>query len=214
MGCAFVIGNIASGKSTAMRYLERRGARRIDLDELCKSLYVPDSAVLSDLASAFGSDVLDAEGALVPSLLAERAFSSPESARKLDELVYPYLLDELARLLLSSPCSVLAGSDAPLTVVEVSNAAAFTEAFGLADEVVAVSAPVELRRERALGRGMAAADFEARAAVQPSDEELCALASTVIENTGDDQDLFSALEAWLSAFEGRFPCDSEGPRHG
>ena len=44
MFTVFVLGNIASGKSTACRYFESRGAMLIDLDELAKSLYVPDIA--------------------------------------------------------------------------------------------------------------------------------------------------------------------------
>ena len=46
----FLIGNIASGKSTAARYLERRGAMRIDLDQLAKDLYQPGSAVVDAIA--------------------------------------------------------------------------------------------------------------------------------------------------------------------
>ena len=37
MFTVFVLGNIASGKSTACRYFESRGAMLIDLDELAKS---------------------------------------------------------------------------------------------------------------------------------------------------------------------------------
>ncbi len=40
-----------------------------------------------------------------------------------------------------------------LTVVEVSAAASFTDAFGLADDVLAVHAPLDIRRARALERG-------------------------------------------------------------
>ena len=39
MFTVFVLGNIASGKSTACRYLESHGAMLIDLDELAKSLH-------------------------------------------------------------------------------------------------------------------------------------------------------------------------------
>ena len=46
MFTVFVLGNIASGKSTACRYFESRGAMLIDLDELAKSLYVPGSCLL------------------------------------------------------------------------------------------------------------------------------------------------------------------------
>lgn len=199
MYTAFFIGNIGAGKSAATRYLEGRGARRIDLDDLAKGLYVPGSDLVEGLAQAFGTDVLDDAGGVDKALLASRAFASPETAAQLNALVYPALLDELGRLLLPSLCVPEAPGAAALTVVEISNAASFLESFGLADEVVAVSAPLELRRSRALARGMDADDFDARAAAQPAEEALCALARTVIENTASDAELFGALDAWMAA---------------
>lgn len=58
MFTVFVLGNIASGKSTACRYFESRGAMLIDLDELAKSLYVPGSDIVNTLADEFGWDIL------------------------------------------------------------------------------------------------------------------------------------------------------------
>ena len=52
MFTVFVLGNIASGKSTACRYFKSRGAMLIDLDELAKSLYVPGSDVVNAFAAA------------------------------------------------------------------------------------------------------------------------------------------------------------------
>ena len=49
MFTVFVLGNIASGKSTACRYLKSHGAMLIDLDELAKSLYVPGSDIVNAL---------------------------------------------------------------------------------------------------------------------------------------------------------------------
>ena len=64
MFTVFVLGNIASGKSTACRYFESRGAMLIDLDELAKSLYVPGSDIVNTLADEFGWDILDEEGGI------------------------------------------------------------------------------------------------------------------------------------------------------
>lgn len=199
MFTVFIIGNIASGKSCASRYLERNGAYRIDLDELAKSLYQPGSALVGDLSEAFGWDILDASGGIRRDVLAERAFSSAESAELLNSIVHPVLLEQLSlRLLPVNCCSVLV-PEHPWTVVEISVAAAFTDAFGLADEVVAITAPLDVRRERAVLRGMALEDFDARAALQPAEDELCSLATTVIDNSAGDDGLFRDLDAWMSA---------------
>ncbi len=46
---------------------------------------------------------------------------------------------------------------------------------------------------------MALEDFDARAALQPAEDELCSLATTVIDNSAGDDGLFRDLDAWMSA---------------
>lgn len=194
---AFVIGNLASGKSTASRYLSSRGARHIDLDRMAKELYVPGSDLTQAIADEFGWDVLDEYGDIRTSVLAERAFATPETTHILNDLVHPVLIERLSTLLLPIQCCSTLVPSFPLTVVEVSAPAAFSDAFGLADEVIAVSAPLEVRRERAIARGMSVVDFDARASVQPSEDEIIAMADYCIDNTRGDDSLFDALDAWV-----------------
>lgn len=190
----FVIGNIASGKSTACAYLASRGARHIDLDAMAKGLYVPGSQLVQSIAEEFGWDVLDEYGAIRSSVLASRAFVNPESIAALNAIVHPVLLDHLSTVLLPVQCCSTVVPEYPLTVVEVSAAASFTDAFGLADDVLAVHAPLDIRRARALERGMSADDFEARSSVQPCDDELIAMACHVIDNSAGDDSLFVRLD--------------------
>lgn len=197
MFTAFVIGNLASGKSTATRYLASRGARRIDLDRLAKDLYVPGSEIVESLVDAFGAEILDEGGYIRTRVLAECAFATPESAHQLNSIVLPVVYDRLNNLLLPSSCTV-EDDGVTFTVVEVSLAQEFTYAFNLADEIIAITAPADIRRMRAIERGMSAEDFDARAALQPSEEELCSLASLVIDNAAGDDSLFAALDAWMA----------------
>lgn len=194
MFTAFFIGNIASGKSSATRYLVSKGAIRLDLDQMAKDLYVPGSSMNNNLADQFGRDVLDSSGAVRRDILASRAFVSKEAANHLNSIVYPLLYGKLERTL-----DDLGALKSPplLVVVENSNAAAFTDSLRLADEVVAISVPLEVRRERALRRGMALDDFERRASLQPDEDVLCQLAGTVISNLGDPDELYHSLDAWL-----------------
>lgn len=199
MYTVFMIGNIASGKSTASRYLKGLGARRIDLDAMAKDLYIPGSALVLDIADVFGWDVLDENGCIRSAVLAARAFGTPDQIKRLNDLVHPVLLKQLSSILLPVNCCSTVIPSFPLTVVEVSAAASFTDAFGLADEVMAITAPVEVRRLRAVERGMSEEDFDARAACQPTEEELCSLASIVIDNTAADDSLFRALDDWAAS---------------
>lgn len=198
MFTVFVIGNIASGKSSAARYLAVRGALHLDLDRMAKDLYIPGSPLVMEVADAFGWDVLAADGSLRTAVLAERAFATPETIARLNAIVHPPLFEQLAVRILPPQCCSTVMPSAQLTVVEVSAAASCTDAFGLADEVLAISAPRPMRRQRALDRGMDGADFDRRADVQPDEDELCALAQTVMLNTGTEQELFVALDRWLT----------------
>ena len=200
MDTVFLIGSIASGKSTAARYFERLGARRIDLDRFAKDLYVPGSELVDELAAEFGVEVVTEEGGIDTKRLAARAFETAESTARLNEIVHPVLRDRLTQVLFPVPCVSMAAPRYPFTVIEASVPAAVRDLFPLADEVLAIVAPLEVRRSRAIGRGMDPADFDRRAALQPSDEEIAAMATSVIENTFEDEDDFTdALGQWLFA---------------
>lgn len=191
MTTVFLIGNIASGKSTAARYLEACGARRIDLDALAKELYVPGSKIVQEIAREFGLDVVDERGAVNTPVLAARAFKDADATARLESIVYPALAERLEELL-NSPC------DAPLMIVEVSAPASFADSFKLADAVLAITAPRSVRRERAISRGMRPEDFDARASVQLSERALCAMATFVISNDAGSDELNRKLDLWLS----------------
>ena len=193
----FVIGNIASGKSTACRYLASLGGQYIDLDDLAKSLYVPGSDLVFSIAEAFGWDVLQEDGSVNRAVLASRAFSDDASIQTLNDLVHPYLLQQLGLRLVPENCCTVMKPSFPFTVVEISVPRAIEDAFSLADDIVAISAPLSIRRARALERGMAPADFDRRAALQPSEMELASLATIVIDNARESDDLFLQLRNLL-----------------
>jgi len=197
MYTVFLAGGIASGKSSVARALERRGAWRIDLDELSRTVLAPGSECVAEVAEAFGADLVDAStGALDRRALAERAFADPESAARLEAIELPYIRRMLVRALEGGPCGQ---TEPALCVVEVPLLDRMEPLLGLADEVLVVDCPLELRRVRAVGRGMDAADFDARAANQPSDEYLRAHATTLLDNAGGPSELAGHVAAWWDA---------------
>ena len=86
-------------------------------------------------------------------------------------------------------------------MVEVPLLDRMEDSLGMADEVVCVTCPVAVRRERAIGRGMSKEDFDARAARQPSDDYLRSKSDVEIVNDGDEKDLASKVRAWWEAHE-------------
>lgn len=194
MYTVLLAGGIGSGKSTVARELERLGCQRIDLDQLSREVLAPHSDVVRQIAEEFGDDlIVPATGELNRRLLAERAFATKADAARLEAIELPAI-----RALLAQRLDELASSANPpaLCVVEVPLLDRMGEGIALADEVLVVSCPLELRRERAIARGMDAEDFDARVANQPTDEWLRAHASSVIDNEGDPSELVARIQDW------------------
>lgn len=199
MYVVFLAGGIASGKSSVARSLERRGAWRIDLDQLSRAVLEPGCPCVGEVAEAFGSDLVDADtGLLDRRALASRAFADAESAARLEAIELPYIREMLVHALEGGPCGQ---TEPPVCIVEVPLLDRMEPMFNLADEILVVDCPVDLRRVRAIGRGMDAADFDRRMANQPSDEYLRAHATALIDNAGGPSDLAEQIDAWWGAHE-------------
>lgn len=186
----FLAGGIASGKSTVARELRELGAEVCDLDQVSRQVTASGSPVVRKLADAFGSDLVDpATGELDRHLLARRAFASGEGTRRLERIELPAIGRALEELLARE-------GTAPVRVVEVPLLDRVESLLDRVDEVVCVVCPLDVRRERAIGRGMDAADFDRRVAQQPSEAYLRAHADTIFENGGSSEELASQVRAW------------------
>lgn len=201
MYVVYLAGGIASGKSSVALELERRGAWRLDLDQVSRLVLEPGSACLDEVAQEFGDDLLDAEtGELDRGLLAARAFGDAESAARLEAIELPYIRQTLVKALAGEGC---VESLPDVCVVEVPLLDRMESMFDLADEIVCVGCPLEVRRVRAEGRGMDVADFDRRAANQPSEQYLRQHADTMLDNSGTPDELEAQLAAWWDAHEAR-----------
>lgn len=194
MRCAFLAGGIASGKSTVSRLLREKGAWVVDLDQVSRDLLQPGSPLLDELAAEFGDDIVDGQtGELNRGLLAQRAFASSEATERLEQIELPAIREQLAQVLTKSCCATTAPA---LTVVEVPLLDRVEDMFSLADDILVVVAPMELRRERAVGRGMTAEDFDTRVSKQPSEEYLRAHATHIFDNSGNEEALRKQVDEW------------------
>lgn len=194
MYTVFLAGGIASGKSTVACLLEQHGAYRIDLDQISREVLEAGSPLLNDIADAFGADLLDSKtGMLNRKLLAERAFATQEGTARLEQLELPAITEHLVQAL-DEHASCMQASD--VCVVEIPLLDRVENMFDLADEILAVVAPLELRRTRAIARGMTPEDFDARIAHQPTDDYLRAHATYIIDNSADSAALEDAVNTW------------------
>lgn len=84
-----ITGSIASGKSTASRYLEERWAvRRIDADQVAHEI-LAKPAIVKELTNAFGKDILDKAGKIDRTRLGSIVFSDPEALARLNAITHP-----------------------------------------------------------------------------------------------------------------------------
>ncbi len=196
MYVVFLAGGMASGKSAVAGLLVAHGALRIDLDQLSRDVLVPGEPCLAEVTAAFGADLVDpVTGVLDRRLLARRAFATPERAALLESLELPHIRRRLRELLDAARKREVPPS---CVVVEVPLLDRVRDLLGLADEVLAVSCPEQVRLERAVSRGMGREDALARMALQPTDEYLASHCDAELANDGDEAALAEKVAAWWS----------------
>ena len=192
-----VSGGIGSGKSSVTRVFASRGAVTADADAIARQILEPGEPALSEVARAFGGDLLRQDGSLDRALLASRVFGgegADERVARLNAITHPLIQARAWSILRGAPEGSLAVYDIPL-LIEGDHVERF-------DAVVIVDAPIEERVKRLEGRGVAPEDARARIRAQASSEERRAIATIWIDNEGSSDDLEEVArlvyERWLT----------------
>jgi len=191
----FVIGGMGAGKSTARQALVDQGLEYIDLDKIGHEI-LHWEIVKEDVAVTFGEDVLDENGEIDRKKLARKAFVSPAETRKLNRITQPRIEDAFTTKL-----DELEAAGCPAVVVEYSvfKSRQMSLAY-LADIVIAVLAPLELRIERAVASGFDEQDVRRRIAQQITDAERIEQSDVVFNNDGTKEELYNKVVAWWSEY--------------
>ena len=191
----FVIGGMGAGKSTARKALVDQGLEYIDLDSIGHEIH-QWQVVKDDLVAAFGDDVLDEEGNVNRKALARKAFVSPAQTRKLNRITMPRIEDAFTTKL-----DELEAAGCPAVVVEYSvfKSRQMSLAY-LADIVIAVLAPLDLRIERAVASGFEEQDVRRRIAQQITDAERIEQADVVFNNDGTKEELYNQVVNWWNEY--------------
>lgn len=82
-------GGIGSGKSTVARILVNRGAILLDADHIAREMTQPGGLAMPSIVQTFGSEYMDASGALDRARMRNLAFSRPESRKQLEAILHP-----------------------------------------------------------------------------------------------------------------------------
>lgn len=183
-------GGLASGKSTAARFLKEQGAHVIDADVLGHRTYEPGSTAHARIVAVFGDEVVGVDGRIDRKALGARVFGRPDELKRLTDIVWPAIralaIEEIdhARALGSAPAIVL-------------EAAVLFEAGwqDLGDEVWVNIVNREVAIARATQRdGTSREAIERRLDAQLSNQARAALADVLIDNNGTQDEMLAQLQ--------------------
>ena len=193
-------GGLASGKSTAARFLKEQGAYVIDADLLGHRTYEPGSPAHAQVVAAFGADVLTEDGNIDRKVLGSKVFGKPEQLKKLTGIVWP-AIRSLAEAEIASV------KRAGNTAVIVLEAAVLFEAGwdDIGDEVWVNIVDRDVAIARAIARDkLPQTAVESRLDSQLTNAERTARAQVVIDNNGSQDQMLTQLRTqWLRVSTGR-----------
>ena len=194
----FVIGGMGAGKSTARKVLAEQGVPYIDLDKVGHDVLLWDT-VKADLVEAFGADILGADGQIVRSKVAAKAFATPAETRKLNRITLPRIEESYTDRIVELE---KAGCEAVVVEHTVFKNRAMSLAYS-ADVIIAILAPLETRIKRAVASGFDEADVRRRIARQITDADRIEAADIVFNNDGTPEELRNKVIAWWEGYRAK-----------
>lgn len=90
-------GGIGSGKSTVAAHIASLGAVIVDTDAIARGLTQPGGAAIPAISEQFGSDYIDASGALDRTRMRSLAFSDASARQRLEAILHPLIRVETTR---------------------------------------------------------------------------------------------------------------------
>ncbi len=189
-------GGIGAGKSTVSEMLASRGAVIVDADRIARELQEPGSPVLLSMVERFGEQILNADGSLNRAAVASLVFGSDDASRQaladLNGMVHPAMQDEIRRRIEAErDTDRIVVLDFPLLAENPRNDL---------DATIVVDVDPEIAVARLVSaRGMDETDARNRIANQISRAERVAIATHVIDNSGDLESLRGHVDAVWAA---------------
>jgi phosphopantetheine adenylyltransferase/dephospho-CoA kinase len=182
-------GGIASGKSTAARFLGELGAHVIDADRLGHRAYEPGSPAHAAVVAAFGPEIVGDGGHIDRKALGAQVFGKPEALKRLTDIVWPAI-----RTLAEEEVRQVQASD-PDRIIVLEAAVLFEAGWDDLGDEVWVNV---IDRENAIARATARDNvpreaIERRLDAQLSNAERIARADVVIDNNGSIDDMLAQL---------------------
>ena len=191
-------GGIASGKSQVTRYLQTRGYRVVDADQLVHELQAPGGALYKLLVAHLGPEILEDQGALDRAKLAQRFFSDADFRA--------WSKVEQGRVIRSALAAELEQAQRSGEVVFFDIPLLFEEGYEAWFELIWLVDVDEVTQLERLMRRNSLTEQEARQRMlrQWPLERKRPLASLILDNRGSLLDLHQQIDQALLGLEDRF----------
>lgn len=187
-------GSIATGKSTASKYLQKLGCIVIDGDLIAREV-AKNPWVLEAIRDTFGKEFLNEEGKLRRKKLGALVFNDEEALKKLNEIMHPAIRREIKDRLKTLKDQPQNGSQTHDCVVIDGALLVEMDLHPCMDEVWVVAITKEDQIRRLMERdGISKTDALKRIEAQMSTEEKKKFADVVLDNSKEPEFLQKQIE--------------------
>jgi dephospho-CoA kinase len=190
-------GGIATGKSTVVEILRRKGALIIDADQLAREVVEPNQTAWREIVSWLGDSVLLPDQNLDRAKIAELVFGDPQKLKTLNSIIHPRVgirILELTREIEQANPGAVIVYDIPLLIE-----AGMQE---MVDLILLVYAPRELQLKRLIERDkLTQGEAELRLVAQMPIDEKKRFAHRIIDNSGSLAETEKQVERFWSDLE-------------
>ena len=179
-----ICGNIASGKTTVQKFLEDKGYKVLDTDEVSHELLTIKN---KELFKAFKHlDVFDDSGEFSRYKVGQLIFSNEEYRKKIAEIMHPQIAREIEKFFDENKSEELLFVGIPLLFE--------ANMQGMFDKILFVYADDDIRLKRLLARNnYTLTHAKARMNSQMTQEKKIKMSDYVINNNGDLEELYKNL---------------------
>ncbi len=191
--CIGLTGGIASGKTAVASAFESLGIVIADADIAAREAVAIGSEGLAEVVANFGTDILDATGALDRAAMRKRVFGDDSARKQLESIIHPRVRETLAR-----QCAQAASAYAIAAIPLLAEVGGRT-AYPWLQRILVVDVPVAVQHKRLTRRdGIDAPLADRMIAAQATREQRLAFADDILVNTSSLDDLqkhVAALDA-------------------
>ena len=178
-------GGIGSGKSAIAERLAHHGAAIVDSDVIAHQITSSGGLAIESIRDRFGSEFIQADGALDRKKMRTLVFEDPHSRKALETITHPLIRAEAIQQAL-----LAIEKQATYIVFVVPLLLESSEWFQYIDHVVVADCSEALQIQRVMERnGLTKQEVESILQAQATRAERLAQADTVIQNIGSLEDL-------------------------